>query len=60
MKTYRVKATSVQEFYVDVEANDEVEAWSIARDLDGSDFTPIGDGDWQISDADPQIVKKQV
>ena len=60
MKTYRVKATSVQEYYVDVEANDAIEAWAIARDLEGSDFTPIGYGDWKISDADPQIVKKQV
>jgi hypothetical protein len=48
MKTYRVTASSIQYYYVDVEADSENDAWLMAKDMDGADFTPDGYGDWDV------------
>lgn len=50
---YKVIAKTVFYSYLMVDAKDEDEAWQIARDTDGGDFTPfdqgiVQSGDWQI------------
>ena len=49
MKTYRVWAKTTSWAYLDVEAEDEEEAYRIADSTDGGEF--IGsdvDGDWEV------------
>lgn len=48
MKTYRVIASSVEYYYLDIEAEDEDKAWEIAYYADGGDFKSYANGDWQI------------
>ena len=50
MKTYRVWAKSIDYYYIDVQAENAEEAWEIANDTDGGDFTPTWDGDWEMLD----------
>lgn len=50
-KTYRVTASSIQYYYVDVEAYSENDAWLLAKELDGGDFTRDGTGDWEVISA---------
>jgi hypothetical protein len=49
MKTYRVEAQYITYVYVDIEAEDDDQAWEIARDMDGGDFKDSGFGDWDIT-----------
>jgi hypothetical protein len=48
MKTYRVMASSVEYYYLDIEAESEDKAWDIAYHADGGDFKSYAMGDWQI------------
>ena len=48
MKTYRILASSVNYYYLDIEAKDDEEAWKIAYDTDGGDYKEQEMGDWQI------------
>jgi hypothetical protein len=48
MKTYRVTAQYVTYVYVDIEAENDDQAWEIARDMDGGNFNESGYGDWDI------------
>jgi len=50
MKKYIVIASSISYFKLKIEAENDDQAWMIAKDADGSDFTPDGDGDWEIKD----------
>jgi len=54
MKTYKVLASSISYFTLEIEAEDDRQAWMNAKDADGSDFKPDGwsmsDGDWEIID----------
>ena len=52
MKKYRILASSVNYFYLDIEANNDDEAWKIAYDSDGGDYKQQGLGDWQIDNID--------
>ena len=52
MKTYRVWAKIISYAYLDVDAEDEDEAWEVADRTDGGEFTPTHDGDWELLDTD--------
>lgn len=48
MKLYRVYAEYTTVCYVDVLAQDEVEAHEKADSLDGAEFTPIERDNWNV------------
>jgi hypothetical protein len=49
MKTFYIKASMTTYLETTIEAENEDEAWSIAQDMDGGDFTAIdNDGCWDI------------
>jgi hypothetical protein len=50
MKKYRVIASSISYYTLEIEAENDDEAWDIAHEADGSDFDPEGidSGDWEI------------
>jgi hypothetical protein len=51
MKKYKVTASYLTYCTVEVEAENEDQAYEIARDMDGGDFTESRDNyDWHISD----------
>jgi len=50
MKTYKVIASSISYFSLEIEAENEAEAWLEAKNSCGSDFKLDGDGDWIISE----------
>jgi len=55
MKKFKVTASSISYYTVEVEAETEHEATMIARDIDGGDFIPksgVVEGDWQIDGAE--------
>tara|TARA_X000001382_G_scaffold120717_1_gene102474 strand:- start:2192 stop:2383 length:192 start_codon:yes stop_codon:yes gene_type:complete len=51
-KKYRVVATSFTHLESEIEAENEDDAWEIAKETDGSEFSEIKDdrGDWLIYD----------
>jgi hypothetical protein len=51
MKTFKVIASSITYYKIEIEAENEDEAYEIAKyHADGSDFAEIGLGDWEIYD----------
>ena len=49
MPKFKVYANSKQTFSVEVEADDVLKAFEKAKyQIDGGDFTPINDGDWEV------------
>ncbi len=49
MATYKVKAKMTQYLETTIEADSEDEAWEIARETDGGDFSEIEDaGTWTV------------
>lgn len=50
MKKYKVTASSISYYTIEIEAENEGEAWQAAKDADGSEFKEIGLGDWAILD----------
>ena len=48
MKTYKVLAQYVTYVYTFIEAEDEQQAWDIARQMDGGVYKDSGYGDWDI------------
>lgn len=48
MAKYKVKAVMTSYAYLEVEAEDENEAYNIARETDGGEFIPTDEGDWEI------------
>jgi hypothetical protein len=49
MKKFKVWASSTELFVLEIEAENENEAWKIAQDADGSDFESVKySGDWQL------------
>jgi len=50
MKTYQVLASSILYFTLEIEAEDDLQAWLQAKQSDGADFELDGDGDWEIVD----------
>ena len=50
MKTYKAIASYITYAYVMVEAENEDEAYSIAKNMDGGSFTPSRENyDWHIN-----------
>lgn len=45
-KKYKVYYDSLTEYVIEVEAENEEQAYEIASQTDGGDFTPVNDGDW--------------
>jgi hypothetical protein len=52
MKTYKVIASSISYFTLEIDAENEEQAWIDARNADGSEFDHDGDGDWVIIDVE--------
>jgi len=48
MKTFKITASSISYYTLELEAETEEEAYMMAKYADGSDFTPDGEGDWVI------------
>lgn len=48
MKTYIVTASSITYYTLEIEAENQYDAYDIAHNADGGDFTPDGVGDWAI------------
>ena len=49
MKKYQVITSSISYYSLIIEAENDDEAWDMARDADGADFEPHGgEGDWEI------------
>jgi hypothetical protein len=48
MKTFKVVVSSISYYTVEIEAENDDEAWDIARDMDGGDFEAEDVGDWEI------------
>jgi hypothetical protein len=48
MKEYRVNIISSTIYSTVVEANSEEEAYEIGQNMDGADFTPSYDIDWEV------------
>lgn len=51
MKTYRVLASSIQYYAINIEAENEQEAIDKAWGIDGGIFAPLEASDWQIDEA---------
>lgn len=53
MKKFRIEASFVTYLTAEIEAENEEQAYEIARDMDGGDFEQRrwdGQGDWNIDD----------
>ena len=50
MKKFKIVAVMSTYLVAEIEAKDRDEAFEIALDMDGGDFTPMNDGDWHIDD----------
>jgi hypothetical protein len=50
MKKFKVTASSISYFVLEVEAETQEEAQQIAEQADGGDFDADGLGDWEIYD----------
>jgi hypothetical protein len=48
MKTFKVMASSISYYTLEIEADSLEEAQDMARDADGGDFEADGVGDWEI------------
>lgn len=48
MKTYKVTASYVTRCTIEIEAEDEDQAYQLARELDGGSFQTVMDDDWHI------------
>ena len=49
LKVYRVWAENISNVYLDVAAESKEEAYRIADEADGSEFTDTGTGGWNMS-----------
>ena len=54
MKTYKVMAQHTTYVYAFIEAENEEQAWELAKDLDGGMFTDSGFGDWDVTNIDEE------
>ena len=50
MKTFRVTGVMRTFYALDIEAEDEGQAWAIASETDGITFEPLGESDWELYD----------
>lgn len=49
MKTYKVTASYITYCIAEIEAENEADAYELALNMDGGDFTPADSDDWTIS-----------
>ena len=52
MKTFKATAYYTTSCFVYVEAEDEDQAYDMAREMDGAGFTNTDKGDWRIVDVE--------
>jgi hypothetical protein len=52
MKKFTVTATMYTKLKLEIEADNIDEAWRLAREADGGQFTALPDGDWEIYDVE--------
>jgi hypothetical protein len=52
MKTFKATACFTEYCTVEFEAEDEDQAYEIAREMDGGSFTNTDRGDWRIIDVE--------
>lgn len=50
MKKFKVTASDITHYELEILAENEGNAWALARELDGGMFVPVGDGSWSIID----------
>jgi len=50
---WKVQAEMITDLYIIVEAEDEDQAYDMARDADGADFIEEGYGDWNLGSVIP-------
>jgi len=50
MKKFKVTASSITYYTIEIEAETELRAWQLAKEADGGDFKQEGEGDWKIYD----------
>ena len=54
MKKFKVIASYVSYCVEEIEAENEAEAYALAREMDGGEFTPAQDNDdWTIESVEP-------
>lgn len=54
MKRYTVTASSITYYTLEIEAENDDEAFAIAKSADGGDFVEDGIGDWEIVEVKEQ------
>ena len=52
MKKYNITAYYTKTCFVEIEAEDEDQAYESARSMDGGDFASADSGDWRIVDVE--------
>ena len=52
MKKYQATAYYTTSCFVEIEAEDEDQAYELARSMDGASFTNTDKGDWRIVDVE--------
>lgn len=58
MPQFRINASYRVNLVLDVEAATIDDAWDMARDADGGDFTRLDESDWEINDViDMELIK---
>lgn len=50
MSKYTVIAKMYTTLVCEIEAENEFQAWQLAKEKDGGEFTALPDGDWEIYD----------
>jgi len=55
MKTFKILASSISYYTLELEAETEQEAFLLAKEADGSDFERDGEGDWVIVNVEEAV-----
>lgn len=50
MKKFKITASDITHYEVEVMALNENQAWALAKEMDGSLFTKVGEGSWAVID----------
>jgi len=51
MKKFKITASDITHYEAEVLVADENQAWTLAKEMDGSLFKKVGDGSWAIIEA---------
>jgi len=52
MNKYKITASSLSYYTLEIEAESEDEAFALGKDADGGSFKPEGEGDWVITNVE--------